>query len=283
MEPLFYGGKTKCVTFSFDDGVTQDCRLVELFNKYKVRGTFNLNSGCFGKEGMIRDSAFIREATHNKIEADEVAALYAGHEVAVHTVSHPNLVFLDQEAIRYEIGEDRKNLEKLVGYPVTGMAYPYGPYDDTVLAVMRECGISYSRTVQSTNSFAIPRDFLMWHPSCHFGDDVMAELIGRFLDNNAERQPYQTRELFYIWGHSYELDGRDSWEKMEETLKTLSGREDIWYATNGEICEYENAVRRLICNADRTMAKNPSALPVWLSVDGQPVEVKPGEIKHLLK
>lgn len=282
MEALFFGGKTKCVTFSYDDGVTQDRRLVELFNKYGVRATFNLNSGCFGRTGMVSDPSFIREATHNKIEAGEVAKLYAGHEIAVHTVSHPNLVFLDREAIRYEIGQDRKNLEKLVDYPVTGMAYPYGPYDDTVLEVMRECGISYSRTVQSTNSFAIPRDFLMWHPSCHFGDEVMTELIGRFLSDNDERQPYQTRQLFYIWGHSYELDGNETWNKMEETLKMLSGREDTWYATNGEICEYENAVRRLIYNAQHTTVKNPSALPVWLDVNGEPVEIKPGEIKHLL-
>lgn len=40
-----WNGKKKAVTFSFDDGVTQDIRLIEIFNKYGLKGTFNLNSG----------------------------------------------------------------------------------------------------------------------------------------------------------------------------------------------------------------------------------------------
>lgn len=34
-------GKRKAVTFSYDDGVEQDKRLVELFARYQVKGTFN--------------------------------------------------------------------------------------------------------------------------------------------------------------------------------------------------------------------------------------------------
>ena len=29
-----FNGKNKAITFSYDDGVTQDIRLIELFNKY---------------------------------------------------------------------------------------------------------------------------------------------------------------------------------------------------------------------------------------------------------
>ena len=36
-----WNGKKKAVTFSYDDGVTQDCRLVEMMNTYGVKGTFN--------------------------------------------------------------------------------------------------------------------------------------------------------------------------------------------------------------------------------------------------
>ncbi len=35
----------KYLTFSYDDGVTQDIRLIELFNKYGMKATFNINSG----------------------------------------------------------------------------------------------------------------------------------------------------------------------------------------------------------------------------------------------
>ena len=35
----------KALTFSFDDGTIFDKRLIELFNKYGMKCTFNLNSG----------------------------------------------------------------------------------------------------------------------------------------------------------------------------------------------------------------------------------------------
>ena len=39
----FYGGKKRVVTFSYDDGNPLDERLIGLFNKYGVKGTFHLN------------------------------------------------------------------------------------------------------------------------------------------------------------------------------------------------------------------------------------------------
>ena len=40
-----WDGKKRAVTFSYDDGVEQDRHLVELFNTYGMKATFNLNSG----------------------------------------------------------------------------------------------------------------------------------------------------------------------------------------------------------------------------------------------
>ena len=37
-------GRAKAVTFSYDDGVVQDKRLAEIFNKYGIKATFNFNS-----------------------------------------------------------------------------------------------------------------------------------------------------------------------------------------------------------------------------------------------
>ena len=41
----FPGGKHKVLTMSYDDGRLEDRRLVALFNRYGIRGTFNLNGG----------------------------------------------------------------------------------------------------------------------------------------------------------------------------------------------------------------------------------------------
>ena len=40
---VFPGGKKRIVTFSYDDGHKNDERLIGLFNKYGVKGTFHLN------------------------------------------------------------------------------------------------------------------------------------------------------------------------------------------------------------------------------------------------
>ena len=45
--------KLKTVTFSYDDGTTQDIRLIELLNKYGLKCTFNLNSGLFSKNKIF--------------------------------------------------------------------------------------------------------------------------------------------------------------------------------------------------------------------------------------
>ena len=49
----FPGGKIKTLTLSYDDGVEQDEKLVDLMVKYGLKGTFNLNSGVYAKEGTV--------------------------------------------------------------------------------------------------------------------------------------------------------------------------------------------------------------------------------------
>ena len=71
----FPGGKTKALTMSYDDAKFQDRKLVSIFNKYGIRGTFNLNYGTLGKAPII--------------SAEEVPTLYQGHEIATHTLNHP--------------------------------------------------------------------------------------------------------------------------------------------------------------------------------------------------
>ena len=57
----------------------------------------------------------------------------------------------------------------------------------------------------------------------------MLELGEAFL-----RLETDTPKLFYIWGHSYELDYYDTWDDFEGFCERMSGREDIAYVTNRE-------------------------------------------------
>ena len=231
MENNMWNGKKKAITFSFDDGVTQDFRLVEMFNKYGLKGTFNLNSGVLGGKGELERNG--RTVSHNKISAAEVKTLYLGHEIAVHTVNHPTLVGLPEEKIIFEVEEDRKTLEKLCGYPIVGMAYPNGPNDDRVATIIqRNTPICYARTVTSTYSFKVQKENLLrYNPTVYYIEDCFEEIVDKFLKSQDKDE-----QLLYIWGHSYEMDaGFISWEKFERICEKLAGKEDVFYGTNKEV------------------------------------------------
>ena len=224
-------GKKKAVTFSFDDGVTQDIRLIEILNKYGLKGTFNINSGVLGMPGALERNGV--KVSHAKIFPSQVKQLYAGHEVAVHTLTHPNLTALDEETIIWQVEEDRKALEALCGYPIVGMAYPYGTNDDRVAKIIADnTPICYSRTIESTHSFKVQREKLLrYNPTVYYIEDCLEEIVDEFLASESKEE-----QLLYIWGHAYEMDANFiSWEKFEEICKKLSGREDIFYGTNKEV------------------------------------------------
>ncbi len=227
--------KLKAVTFSYDDGVTQDIRLIELLNKYNLKCTFNLNSELLGKKGiLIREN---KKISHYKIHPEDVKYVYDGHEIAVHTLTHPRLPDIedDNEVVR-QVEEDRLNLSELAGYEVIGMAYPCGGVNnnDRVADIIKNnTGVKYSRTIKSSFSFDIQENLYRFNPTIYHldGFDKMMELGEEFLNLKA-----QTPQIFYIWGHSYEMDFEpDYWIKLEEFFKLISNKEDIFYGTNKEV------------------------------------------------
>lgn len=254
---LLPNGKSKCVTFSYDDGRIYDVRLAEIFDKYGAKCTFNLN-------------AFNVGANERYIDADTVKKFAEKHEIACHAYYHPFLERLPVGALASEIYEDKKGLESIVKEPIIGMAYPFGTYDNGVVSALKAMDIKYCRTVKSTNGFGIPEDFLTWHPTCHHRDSE--QLAENFIKLNRSDRFY----LFYIWGHSYEFNDNDNWEVIENTLETLSKDDSIWYATNGEIYDYITAIKSLRVSIDRTSVYNPTNISVFATIDGEAVEFKPG-------
>ena len=230
-----FQGKNKALTFSYDDGVTQDIRLIEIFNKYNLKATFNLNSELLGKPGdLIRNDVHI---THNKNKKEDVKYIYDGHEIAVHTLTHPTLpkVEDDGEVIR-QVEQDRLNLSDLAGYEVIGMAYPGGGVncDDRVAELIKNnTGVKYSRTITTTESFEPYTDIFQYKGTLyhHTQWDKLFEMGEKFISLKAD-----TPQVFYIWGHAYEFDiYPERWAQFEEFCKMMSGKEDIFYGTNKEI------------------------------------------------
>jgi peptidoglycan/xylan/chitin deacetylase (PgdA/CDA1 family) len=260
--PCFPGGRCKALTLSYDDGRPADRRLVELLNQYGLKATFHLNSGLMEREDYV--------------PPQEAAALYRGHEVACHSVTHPMLDRMPPHQAAEEILEDRRALEHIAGAPVRGFSYPFGAYNEALLRLLPALGVAYARTVEDSGWFDMPRDFYRWAPTCHHNNALM-QRTEEFLTRDA---PHYL-SLFYVWGHSYEFDRDHNWDHMEAFARRAGGRGEVWYATNLEIHDYMEAARRMRYTADCTYAENPSALPVWLQLGAEILCVGPGATAKL--
>ena len=224
----------KFLTFSYDDGVTQDVRLIELFNKYGMKATFNLNSELLGLPNeLIREGLKIN---HNKVNKEDVKYIYDGHEIAAHTLTHPNLAEIaDKKEIVRQVEDDRINLSELCGYEVVGMAYPCGGVNYNAYAsdiIKKYTGIKYARTIVSNRNFSVQGNLYEFKPTVYHHEEFeeMIRLGKHFLELKTEKP-----KIFYIWGHSYEFDIHDNWKRFEAFLEMMSGRDDICYCTNKEI------------------------------------------------
>lgn len=228
-----WNGKRKAITFSYDDGVLQDRRLIKLLNKYGLRATFNLNSGLLSQPGrLVRGGISV---AHCKWEPSEVMRIYPPHEVAGHTLTHPTLpqVEDDNEVIR-QVEEDRLALERITGETVVGMAYPGGGvnHNERVANLIREnTGMKYARTTVCTGVFDLPENPYLLHPTAfHLDFENLYALADAFFADESDKPL-----LFYIWGHAYEFDIDDTWEEFEKFCAYIAGHDDVFYGTNREV------------------------------------------------
>ena len=268
-------GKSKVLTLSYDDGVVQDIRLMDILNKNGIKATFNINTGMYVPEDTVREQYF------GRMKFSEALALYtdAGHEVAVHGLTHPALDRIPTDEALTEILEDRKNIEKQYGTLARGMAYPGGTYSQTVMEELKLCGICYARTIVSTEQVNFPQNWLEWHPTCHHKNPKLMEITKRFVDE-APRFGNQIWML-YVWGHSFEFDMQNNWHVIEEFAEVSGGKDDIWYATNIEIYDYVKAYESLQTSVDKSVVHNPTAIDVWFAHNKQIYCVKAGQTLYL--
>ena len=266
----FPEGKCKAVTFSYDDGVRADIKLAGIINKYGIKCTFNYPN----VEHLTKD-----EITEN--------ILSKGHEIAVHGALHRA-----EGLIRPIDGIDdvlscRKKLEEKFDMIIRGMAYPDSGIRNilpvTSYASIREylkaLDIVYARTLGGDNDqFRLPEDWYAWMPTAKHTNPELMSYIDKFLNismdvYSAERYP----RLFYLWGHSYEFENDGNWDLLEDICIKLSGKDEIWYATNMEIYNYVQAYNSLSFSANGRIVYNPTLYTIWFDADGVLYNIGPGE------
>jgi len=263
----FPGFLTRACTLSYDDGVRDDARLIEIMRKYGLKGTFNLNScNLQGAGGRCHT-------------ADEIKELFGEDtEIALHGYNHHSLAKVSPALAMRDVVADRDCLEKTFGRIVRGMAYANGSYDESVIEMLRAAGVAYSRTTKATYSFDLPDEWLALHPTCHHKDPRLFELLDAFLAPPERNYFWSIKpRLFYLWGHSYEFPRDNNWDVIEKFGEILSKRDDVWHATNMEIYKYVDAFNRLVFSSDFDYVENPSATDVYICFKSYNVIAKAGE------
>lgn len=221
--------KNKFLTFSFDDCEIYDRRLTELFRRYGMKATFFLISDQLG---FRRDfHRYGEDTVVERVSPGELRETYAGMEVATHTANHR----LSMEHFHTQVFDSAKALSDLCGYEVRGLAYPGGEYSPEYMEALRGSRIQYARTVDVTHSFAVPKEWLAWGPTCKYDDENIHVLAEEFLHYKGTEPA-----IFHIYGHSYEMTRKEpgcDFASFEALLQKLGGHQDIVYATNLEVME----------------------------------------------
>jgi len=188
---------------SWDDARLPDLRLVALLRKHRLPAVFYIPSNCELEENDIRDLA-------------------ETFEIGGHTVNHPqDLKLLSDEQLDYEIGENKRWLEELIGHPITKFCYPRGRYDDRVVEAVKRAGFTEARTV-TIGCTTLPDDPFRRGTSVHTYN--RQEYNGLPWPEYA-RQKFQEAKIggyFHLWGHSWEFEKYDGWEELEKLFEYIN-------------------------------------------------------------
>ena len=269
IKKLYPQGKTKAFNITYDDGVLQDVRFVELMNKYGLKGTFNLNSGLMETEFEWTHK---NGMTVKRLPTSVVAELYQNHEVASHTLTHPYLSSLTEAEVMEEMARDKENLERLTGKPVLGFAGPFHHWGPMIVECAKRCGFVYARNAEERYCYAPPEEYYYWSAGSYQIMSGFRDFVEGFFHADEELA------LCQIVGHTYDLDVEGMWDYMESVLKRMAEDESILSMTNLELVRYLKAMRSASITAEEI--KNPSDLSLWFEKDGKVICVQPGETWH---
>lgn len=197
----------------WDDGVHDDIRLIEILRKYEARASFNLNSALHKQErcGWYDQK---RNKDVFRLALSELRCVYAGFTIANHTMTHPRPLEISLSQWRGEVVDSRKWLQDFFQQPVLGFAYPFGDCSEQTAAVVREAGHVYARTTLNRAPGERIEDPMMLPSDCHF------------LSENFWQRYEAAKEsgdgFFYFWGHSYEMNTEQLWDRFEACIRRIS-------------------------------------------------------------
>lgn len=126
----------------------------------------------------------VAETAHPPLSVGELHALAKSPliDIGAHTVNHPSLPALPLDVQRQEIHASKRQLEDIIGKPVTHFAYPHGTYTAETVDVVREAGYATASSsmqaavVRSSDRYQLPRI-----PVLDWDGEQLAREISRWI------------------------------------------------------------------------------------------------------
>lgn len=239
----WHGFSDCAVTYSYDDLCANQLPIaVPIMEKYNVRGTLNIITSWVKPEqwAQVKDAA------------------QRGHEIASHTISHPNMAEITVEEFERQQRDSKKILEEKTGAEVITMVYPYcvTTHEDITAKYYIGARICDGRIEPHT-----PKE-MMKISSLGVGSQSKnnsSEALNKWVDQGARDKGWCT---FLI--HGIDDDGGYSPLKssdLEEHIKYVAGNpRKFWPATFAQVCKY--LMERNAIQIDETQAKKALTISV---------------------
>jgi peptidoglycan/xylan/chitin deacetylase (PgdA/CDA1 family) len=205
---------------SWDDGSKWDFKLAELLKKYNIPAVFFIPSICNIDEGIGEKG---------------IIDISKDFEIGGHTVNHPDdIKRLTKIEKTIEIVDNKEYLEDLCCYKLRWYCHPRGRYDEETNEILRLNGFKYARTTLigelssiSEFNYRMPTTIHIYNRSEYNGENWL-EYAKRII---YEMDKLNSKDYVHIWGHSWEIEINDQWDRLEELF--------IWLNNNFDINRYE--------------------------------------------
>ena len=299
----FPGWVRKSVSFTIDDGnIRMDTKFLELTKPYGIKGTFNLCS-----DRLTESADFYREF----YEGYEIANHCKAHPFCISDTADykytedsfdaegadRGMVYRSETEGYFMVYDDRRKMwlkyatpEKYVELIKQGQAeldemfgkgavrsyvWPFGEQNSAFvkeyLSKTDYYGVRKTGCVLDSEGFDMPKCRLEWSYTANHAN--LLEIMEKY-----EAYPDDGGLKFFCFGvHSVDFERAENWCDLESFSKTYGNRpEDYYYASVGEIFDYENAVKGAV--VIENSVTNGSPLTLYITVDGEKATVPPNSV-----
>lgn len=140
-----------------------------------------------------------------------------GHEVQLHSMSHPHFPELSEHQMRRELEANNEKIQALTGKKGTLFRPPYGDYNDAVLATARDMGleviqwsvdsldwqgIAASEIVSRVSDSVAPGSIVLFHNNGDHTAEALEVLLPQLLAEGYEIVPVSS----LIYSENYTVD-----------------------------------------------------------------------------